>query len=83
MSDPQIPQEEPHIVPAGYKPGEHWMTVQLLGSGWAAVEMWLNNTNALRPFPEPYATGTGRFATKNSAIHEATTLANKNRIRLE
>ncbi len=68
------------------KPGEHFMTVQELGSGWAAVEMWINNEHAeglfgggpLPDFPEPYDTGIGRYATENEAREEAEFLARDN-----
>ena len=34
------------------KPGEHFITVIYLGSGWAAVEMWLNNENYNETYQE-------------------------------
>lgn len=53
-------------------PGEHWLTVQLLGSGYAAVEMWMNGEEPdLGPFPEPWNTGFGRYRTKAEAVVEA------------
>lgn len=53
------------------KPGDHFLTVQLLGSGYAAVEMWINNEEAdLGPFPEPYNTGFGRYDNKEDAYRE-------------
>lgn len=48
------------------------MTVQQLGSGWAAVLMWMNTEEAdLGPFWEPWALGNGRYATWDEAAAEA------------
>lgn len=53
-------------------PGEHWLTVMLLGSGYAAVEMWMCDCEPdLGPFPEPYNTGFGRYRTRRDAELEA------------
>ena len=53
------------------KPGGHYLTVQHLGSGWAAVEMWLNNEEPeLGVFPEPWNTGFGRYARREQALAE-------------
>lgn len=55
-------------------PGGHIMTVQMLGSGWAAVDMWLNNEHTDIPdmdFWEPWQSGIGRYPTKNEALQEA------------
>lgn len=56
------------------KPGQHWITVQKLGSGWAAVDFWINPDDEGEvgfPFPEPWQTGIGRYDTKEEAIKEA------------
>lgn len=54
------------------KPGQHFMTVQHLGSGWAAVMMWQNNEEAdIGVFSEPWQTGIGRYATQAEALAEA------------
>jgi len=48
------------------------MTVQLLGSGWAAVQMWLNKEDIPgEEFWEPWNTGFGRYATRDEALVEA------------
>lgn len=43
--------------------------VSLLGSGWAAVQLWWAPEHG--GFWEPYQTGVGRYATKEEAIQEA------------
>jgi hypothetical protein len=54
------------------KPGQKFMTVQKLGSGWAAVLMWLNNEDYPgETFFEPWETGIGRYATREEALLEA------------
>jgi hypothetical protein len=55
------------------RPGEHWFTTALLGSGWAVVEMWLNNEHedGLPVFPETYDTGIGRYETEAEAEAES------------
>jgi hypothetical protein len=51
-----------------FKPGERWMTVQRLGSGWAAVVMWMNNKDIPgEVFPEPWDTGLLRYDTEAEA----------------
>ena len=54
-----------------YRPGQHFLTVSKLGSGWAAVEMWMNDEEPdLGVFPEPYQTGNGRYSTEEKARQE-------------
>lgn len=55
------------------KPGQHWLTVQKLGSGWAVIEYWMNNerTEVPEDFPEPWTTGISRYATEAEAMVEA------------
>lgn len=57
------------VRPGEVKPGQHWLDVTQLGSGWAAVEMWLNNEDADH-FQETYQTGIGRYATMEEAVTE-------------
>ena len=40
-------------------------------SGFFAVHMWLNEEEDFGPFYEPYATGFGRYATREEAEVEA------------
>lgn len=57
-------------------PGDHWIEVTRGMSGWFAVEVWMNNQDAsLGPFPEPWDTGVGRYATEAEACVEALALA--------
>lgn len=54
------------------KAGDHYLTVQLLGSGWAAVEMWQNGEEIPgEVFPEPWQTGLGRYRDRFEAEAEA------------
>lgn len=57
------------VAAADLKPGDHFLTVQLLGSGWAAVEMWINNEHedGLGDFPELWKIGFGRYRTRGEA----------------
>lgn len=72
------------------KPGEHFITVIYLGSGWAAVEMWLNNENYNETYQEeecffffePYNTGIGRYATEEEAMKEANKWSESDDIRI-
>lgn len=67
----QLPEPR-RIARDAIKPGEHFITVQKLGSGWAAVEMWLNNKDhAPDSFPEPWNTGFVRSAHREIALAEA------------
>lgn len=55
-------------------PGEKWVTVTHGMSGWFAVVMWVNNEGD-EPFPEPYDTGLGRYADRQSAVDEGMRIA--------
>jgi hypothetical protein len=49
-----------------------FVTVQLLGSGYAAVMMWLNTEDIPgEVFWEPWQTGIGRYLTAEEAEREA------------
>jgi hypothetical protein len=57
-------------------PGDRWVEVTQGLSGWFAVIMWMSNERIdLGPFPEPFDTGPGRYATRTEAVWEALTLA--------
>lgn len=59
-----------------------WMTVQMLGSGYAAVMMWKNEEDLKYPFDEPYETGIGRYKNYKSAWYEARSWAESEEIPL-
>lgn len=52
--------------------GKKWIRPMQLGSGWAAVMMWINNQDFIDTdmdnFPEPWDTHFNRFATKEEAV---------------
>lgn len=50
--------------------GKAWITVQELGSGWAAV-LWHMAEEDGCTFPEPWDTGMGRYASYTEAMPEA------------
>lgn len=50
------------------EPGEHWIDITQGMSGHFAVEIWSNPDG---PFPEPWQTGIGRYATAREAYDEA------------
>lgn len=53
-----------------------FMTTEKLGSGWTAIEYWVNTEEKdLGPFWEPYDTGTGRYLNKGQAEFEAKQMA--------
>jgi hypothetical protein len=47
------------------------MSVQLLGSGWAAVHMVLVKDDELGEYWDVQQTGIGRYATRDEAVKEA------------
>jgi hypothetical protein len=63
--------------------GQHWVEVTKGGSGWFAVEMWINpgeepglySGEPLGPFPEPWDSGPSRFSTEAEACIEAYIMA--------
>lgn len=49
-----------------------FITTEKLGSGWAAMQYWVNTTEPdLGPFWEVYDTGIGRYQTEERAEIEA------------
>jgi hypothetical protein len=61
-------------LPEDYKPqpGDHWITTTRVMSGYFAIEAWMNDEVPDRgPFPEPYQSGIGLYATEVEACIEA------------
>lgn len=53
-----------------------FITTEKLGSGWAAMEYWVNTEEPeLGPFWEPYDSGTGRYQSRGPAEFEAKQMA--------